>query len=113
MTSFSIAALLSVVLFVVALPATLGFHVAPAARHDSRSLALFGTRREVMVGAGFTAASVLASGLPASAVDEGKVVVLQVDNLDGVAGKTGTIKIQLHPEWSPNGVKRFEVRQRQ
>jgi hypothetical protein len=59
------------------------------------------------MGAGFTAA-ILATGLPAKAED-GKVVALEVDNLDGVPGKTGTIKIQLHPEWAPNGVKRFEV----
>ena len=106
MTTFSLVALLSVVLALALLPETQGFLQVAPHRSKSTSSALFSSRREV-VGAGFTAA-ILASGLPAHAED-GKVVALQVDNLDGVPGKTGTIKIQLHPEWAPNGVKRFEV----
>ena len=38
----------------------------------------------------------------------GRIVELTVSNLDGVSSKTGTIKIQLRPEWAPRGVKRFE-----
>ena len=65
------------------------------------------SRREV-VGAVFTAAVV--ASLPGSAVAEegsGSIVEFQVDNLDGVEGNTGTIKIQLRPEWAPLGALRF------
>ena len=39
----------------------------------------------------------------------GRIVELQVANLNGMEGQTGTIKIQMRPEWAPRGVKRFEV----
>lgn len=36
----------------------------------------------------------------------GKIVEIQVSNLDG--GESGTIKIQMKPDWAPRGVARFE-----
>lgn len=75
--------------------------VAPAIRPS----ALFVSRREVL-GVGFTAAVV---GSQPVIAEEGSIVELQVANLDGVEGRTGTIKIQLRPDWAPRGVQRFEV----
>jgi hypothetical protein len=84
------------------LPGAHGFLQAAPATHPS---ALFASRREV-IGVGFTAAVV--GALPAIA-EEGSIVELQVANLDGVEGRTGTIKIQMRPDWAPRGVQRFEV----
>jgi hypothetical protein len=39
----------------------------------------------------------------------GRIVTLQIQNLNGVEGQTGNIKIQLAPTWAPRGVARFEV----
>jgi len=58
--------------------------------------------------------SVIASGidgisLPVLAEDvsePGKIVEIEVKNLDGGSG--GTIKIQMKPDWAPRGVARFE-----
>jgi peptidyl-prolyl cis-trans isomerase A (cyclophilin A) len=40
--------------------------------------------------------------------EEGKLIEFQVDNLGGEAGATGKFVVKTHPEWAPNGVKRFE-----
>jgi peptidyl-prolyl cis-trans isomerase A (cyclophilin A) len=37
----------------------------------------------------------------------GPVVEFQMSNLDGEDGSSGTVKIQLYPEWAPRGVDRF------
>jgi hypothetical protein len=43
----------------------------------------------------------------------GKVVEFQLASLSGNPDDTGTVKIQLYPEWAPKGVARFEVRTEQ
>lgn len=98
-----------VAIAVVSLCVTHGFHMSPPAQRSSSALHA-SSRRNVVEAATLTAASILTGGgLPAIAAEEvGKVVEFQLDNLDGTSGKTGIIKIQLHPEWAPNGVKRFE-----
>lgn len=101
--SFNLAVFLSIFVITNMLPGAHGFlQPAPATRPS----ALFASRREV-IGAGFLTAAVVGT-LPAIA-EEGSIVELQVANLDGVEGRTGTIKIQLHPDWAPRGVERFEV----
>jgi hypothetical protein len=104
MMSFNFAAVfLSLFATSDLLPGAHGFlQAAPATRPS----ALLASRREV-VGAGFTAAVI--GALPAIA-EEGSIIELQVANLDGVEGRTGTIKIQMRPDWAPRGVQRFEVR---
>lgn len=98
MSSFSMYGLLSVLIATMLLSVTYGFHVVPSAHKavSSSSALLATSRREVVsAAAGITTAAILANGV--SAAEKGKVVELQVDNLDGEPGKTGTIKIQLRP----------------
>ena len=78
------------------------------AESSSERRDFFGTIKRVLFGAGAVAAS---STLPARADEPttGKIVEIQISNVDGEPGKTGTIKLQLRPEWAPRGVARFEV----
>jgi len=46
-------------------------------------------------------------GVSTSTQGEGRLVEFTISNLDGEDGRTGTIKIQTHPEWAPIGVERF------
>ena len=39
----------------------------------------------------------------------GRIVEMEVSNLDGEEGKTGIVRIQLRADWAPLGVARFEV----
>jgi hypothetical protein len=105
MVSFNLAVFLSLFVTTNILPGAHGFlQPAPATRPS----ALFASRREV-VGVGFLSAAVV--GTQPAIAEEGSIVELQVANLDGVEGRTGTIKIQLRPDWAPRGVQRFEVRE--
>ena len=68
------------------------------------------TIKRVFIGTG---AAVASQGIPVAFADDtapvGKVVEIAVANLDGDPSKTGTIRIQMKPEWAPRGVSRFEV----
>lgn len=79
---------------------------------SSRRREIFGKLRKAFLAGGV--ASVFKGSEPALAEDAtpspvtGRVVVLEIGNVGGEEGKTGTVKIQLHPEWAPIGTKRFE-----
>lgn len=82
------------------------------AKRGSRRRDFFDTVKRVFVGAGTAAALSKGATLPAFAEDSstaGKIVDIQIENLDGEPGKTGSVRVQLRPEWAPRGVARFEV----
>jgi hypothetical protein len=80
--------------------------------HASKRREVFGKLKRVLFAGSI--ATAFKSREPAFAEDAtpspvtGKVVVMEIGNVDGEEGKTGTVKIQLHPEWAPKGVQRFE-----
>ena len=79
---------------------------------SSRRREIFGKLKKAFLAGGV--ASVFKGSEPAVAEDAtptpvtGRVVVVEIGNVGGEEGKTGTVKIQLHPEWAPIGTKRFE-----
>lgn len=71
----------------------------------------FSGLRKLLLGTG--AASIIGGRVvPALAEDavasSGNIVEIVLANLDG-SESSGTIKIQMKPEWAPRGVARFEV----
>lgn len=66
-------------------------------------------RRNVLATSALTLLSTFLGPLDDARADDnlsGKIVQFQVANLDD--GSSGTIKIQLEPDWAPKGVARFE-----
>jgi hypothetical protein len=68
--------------------------------------------RKAVVGAA-TFAAFRQSSSPVLAEDimdtPGRIVQIEIANLEGVEGNTGIVKLKLQPDWAPRGVKRFEV----
>lgn len=90
------------------LPRTHSLTVLQAER-ESRRRDLFNGVRRIFLGAGAVATLNKESVRPAFAEETtGKIIEMEIANIEGEAGKTGTIKIQLRPEWAPRGVARFE-----
>lgn len=70
-------------------------------------------RKALVVGFGYKTVSAAGTSPARAAVDDavnGRIVSFQIQNLNGIDGNTGNIKIQLAPTWAPRGVARFEVR---
>jgi cyclophilin family peptidyl-prolyl cis-trans isomerase len=78
----------------------------PAIRRRS---ALTWFRRAFLAGAGLSTVPELV-GAQEEEGTAGKIVTFVVENLDGVPGNQGIVKLQLQPSWAPRGVERFEVR---
>jgi len=70
---------------------------------------LFNTMKRIFVGSAVAYSSKEAA-IAAEDSTAGRIVDIEVANLDGESGKVGKIRIQLRPEWAPRGVARFEVR---
>ena len=67
-------------------------------------------KRVFIGGTGASVWNLGASGAIAADIPTmGRIVDIEVANLNGEAGNIGTIRIQLRPEWAPRGVSRFEV----
>jgi peptidyl-prolyl cis-trans isomerase A (cyclophilin A) len=77
------------------------------AEKGSRRRDFFGSVRGIFLGAA-AVGTLSQSAAPALAETTGRIVEMQVANIDGEEGKVGTIRIQLRPEWAPRGVQRFE-----
>jgi hypothetical protein len=90
----------------------------PSTTSSTTQLEAFSRRREVFgnlkkaifAGAGVASVFKRQAVYAEENATKGRIVEFQVNNLDGEAGKSGTFKVQLIPEWSPRGVARFEVR---
>lgn len=92
-------------LLILILPA-LAAAFAPAAVRNHQQTALFDTRRDVLQASAAAAlASAFTTASPALAED-GKIVAFTINSLED--GSSGTVKIQLRPDWAPKGVARFE-----
>ena len=75
---------------------------------------LKGLKRLLLGGIAWKTASGLTpqdAAVAAQAPTQGRTVEVELHNLDGTRGRrSGTVRIQLRPEWAPRGVARFEVR---
>lgn len=96
-------------IFLLLAPLSLAFQAPVVSTKSTTSSALFATtdRRDWLQTSAVAAASMLLAPNTALADGEGKIVEMTVNNLDG--GASGTIKIQLRPDWAPKGVARFET----
>lgn len=110
-TSFLLCFLAETAAFGAHLPSKILTHSSTTLHAASRRGAL-----DKIKGAVFGAATlaVFRQGPEVAVADDtvptaGRIVELTVANLEGIEGNTGTIKIQLRPEWAPRGAKRFEV----
>ncbi|KAL3936297.1 MAG: hypothetical protein SGARI_002616, partial [Bacillariaceae sp.] len=77
--------------------------------NDGGRRGFFSSVRKVFLGAGAVVSTLGSKPLPSFAEDtgssSGNVVEIKVENIDG-PNSSGTIKIQLKPEWAPRGVAR-------
>jgi hypothetical protein len=71
-------------------------------------------RKALVLGLGFKSTTIATTASASQTGDmdavNGRIVTFEVQNLNGVDGQTGTVKVQMAPTWAPRGVARFEVR---